>query len=147
MVLFNSEGRITKYETVEDILQEYCGIRLELYEKRKQNIMSDLKQKYSLLSNKYKFIKAVLQGDINWGDTESVLDTYLVKNSFTKKDGSYDYLWSIPIRSLTQSRMTSLKETMKRMKTELSRVKSLTPTDMWKEDLDKLTLRTEELPS
>jgi DNA topoisomerase II len=35
LVAFDPEGRITKYQTVEDILKEFYSIRLKYYEKRK----------------------------------------------------------------------------------------------------------------
>ena len=35
LVAFDAEGRITKYASVEDILKEYYGVRIKLYEKRK----------------------------------------------------------------------------------------------------------------
>jgi DNA topoisomerase-2 len=35
LVAFDPEGRITKYNTVEDILKEFYQIRLKFYEKRK----------------------------------------------------------------------------------------------------------------
>jgi DNA topoisomerase II len=38
MVAFDSEGRITKYQTVEDILKEFFRIRLKFYEKRKVGV-------------------------------------------------------------------------------------------------------------
>ena len=35
LVAFDSEGRITKYSSVEDILREFFALRIKFYEKRK----------------------------------------------------------------------------------------------------------------
>ncbi|KAL6911837.1 hypothetical protein ACP4OV_000642 [Aristida adscensionis] len=63
MHLFNSDGKIQKYDTPEQILKEFYELRLAFYEKRKkillENIRLDLK-----LENKVRFIKAVVAEEI-----------------------------------------------------------------------------------
>lgn len=42
MVLFDADGRIRRYQTVEDILQEFFHLRLEYYSKRRDLLIKVL---------------------------------------------------------------------------------------------------------
>lgn len=42
MVLFDSNNKIKKYESVQEILEEFYLIRLEFYHKRKEYLISKL---------------------------------------------------------------------------------------------------------
>ncbi|XP_052142944.1 DNA topoisomerase 2 [Oryza glaberrima] len=64
MHLFDSNGKIRKYDTPEDILKEFFGLRLEFYEKRKRALLENIELELKKLSNKVRFILAVVEGDI-----------------------------------------------------------------------------------
>lgn len=64
MVLFDSEGRIKKYETPEEIVEEFFTIRLDLYEKRKEHLLAELTKDLLCLSNKQRFIVMVVEGKL-----------------------------------------------------------------------------------
>lgn len=64
LVLFNTQRRITKYESVADILEEHFIVRKGFYEKRKEYLISKLTRDCETISNKVRFILMVLSGDI-----------------------------------------------------------------------------------
>lgn len=64
MVLFSPEGAITKYETVESIMEQFYDIRLEFYEKRKANLMKNLRAEKLMLANKARFVEEVCDGTL-----------------------------------------------------------------------------------
>ena len=64
LVLFNSQRKIVKYESVTDILEEHYGVRKEFYVKRKAYLISKLTRECETISNKVRFILMVLSGDI-----------------------------------------------------------------------------------
>ncbi|KAA8520228.1 hypothetical protein F0562_014484 [Nyssa sinensis] len=64
MHLFNPEGVIKKYETPEQILEEFFHIRLEFYEKRKRILLDNLEKELLRLENKVRFIIGVVKGEI-----------------------------------------------------------------------------------
>uniref|UniRef100_A0A0D9VJV1 DNA topoisomerase 2 n=1 Tax=Leersia perrieri TaxID=77586 RepID=A0A0D9VJV1_9ORYZ len=64
MHLFDSNGIIRKYDTPEDILKEFFELRLEFYEKRKIALLENIELELKKLSNKVRFILAVVEGDI-----------------------------------------------------------------------------------
>ncbi|XP_022152632.1 DNA topoisomerase 2 isoform X2 [Momordica charantia] len=64
MHLFDSNGVIKKYDTPEQILEEFFPLRLEYYEKRKMNLLENLERELLQLENKVRFILAVVNGEI-----------------------------------------------------------------------------------
>lgn len=59
MVLFNSEGKLCRYNAVNDIMEEFYRIRLTYYSKRKEYLIKNLKRELEILENKVRFILAV----------------------------------------------------------------------------------------
>ncbi|KAK3155000.1 hypothetical protein QOZ80_2BG0197570 [Eleusine coracana subsp. coracana] len=65
MHLFDSDGKIRKYDTPEQILEEFYKLRLAFYEKRKRVLLENLELEFRKLSNKARFIGLVVAGDID----------------------------------------------------------------------------------
>ena len=59
MNLFNVDGIMTKYQTAEEILAEYCKNRLYLYDDRKKYIISELDSEILKISEKIRFISYI----------------------------------------------------------------------------------------
>ena len=64
MVLFSPEGKIKKYSSVEEILETFYTLRLKYYQIRKDYMISVLKKDVSILSNKARFIKMVIEDEL-----------------------------------------------------------------------------------
>ncbi|KAL9175513.1 hypothetical protein ABFS82_02G117600 [Erythranthe guttata] len=64
MHLFDSKGVIKKYDSPEQILEEFFYIRLEFYEKRKKALLANLELDMLKCDNKYRFIRGVVEGTI-----------------------------------------------------------------------------------
>jgi DNA topoisomerase-2 len=64
MYLHDASGKITKYDTVEDILRDFYDFRLHMYEKRKVYYTKLLKNELKILSYKVKFIRKVCNREI-----------------------------------------------------------------------------------
>ncbi|KAG6581568.1 DNA topoisomerase 2, partial [Cucurbita argyrosperma subsp. sororia] len=64
MHLFDANGVIKKYDTPEQILEEFFPLRLEFFEKRKRNLLENLETELLKLENKVRFILAVVNGEI-----------------------------------------------------------------------------------
>ena len=76
--LFNSNGVLTKYDTPLDVLQEYYVYRLDMYEKRKQFVLKELKNTLDINEYKIKFIKEYLNGTILIAKKTILLKTHLL---------------------------------------------------------------------
>eukprot|EP00928_Gymnodinium_smaydae_P069983 TRINITY_DN53940_c0_g1_i1.p1 TRINITY_DN53940_c0_g1~~TRINITY_DN53940_c0_g1_i1.p1 ORF type:complete len:1309 (-),score=272.18 TRINITY_DN53940_c0_g1_i1:634-4497(-) len=64
MILFDSEGKIRKYETAEDIVRDFAVTRLEMYGKRKEFLVNKLTFECEVLNAKVRFIKLVISGEL-----------------------------------------------------------------------------------
>ncbi|KAF8750223.1 hypothetical protein HU200_012478 [Digitaria exilis] len=64
MHLFDSDGKIRKYDTPEQILEEFFNLRLEFYSKRKEALLQNLNLDLKKLENKVRFIRCVVNNEI-----------------------------------------------------------------------------------
>jgi DNA topoisomerase-2 len=62
MVCFDAEGRIKKYSSPEDILQDFYHLRLQYYQRRKEYLADQLTQEWEKLNNKVRFISEIISG-------------------------------------------------------------------------------------
>lgn len=65
MNLYNNKGIITKYDRVEDILNEFYFIRLAFYTKRKEYMLKNIKKELDIFEAKIRFIEEFISGEIN----------------------------------------------------------------------------------
>ncbi|KAG1705837.1 DNA topoisomerase 2-beta [Nymphon striatum] len=71
MVLFDADGCIKKYKTVEKILKEFFTVRLEFYHKRKAYLDGMLSAEASKLDNQVRFILEKISGKVAVGNEEN----------------------------------------------------------------------------
>jgi len=161
MVLFNSQGKIQKYDDPIDMLKEFFQVRLKLYESRKQYLLHELRMQVEKLENRVRFILLVVQGEIKVANVKRKdLIVTLTKHQFKKiyshnnvlkeedeeqqqendsETGSgYDYLLSMPIWSLTKERITKLTEERDKKIEEMKNLEQTAPSQLWLHDLEKL---------
>lgn len=68
MHLMDPLGKIKKYDSSEEILKEYYGLRIVFYEERKKNLLIDYQYTYDISSAKAQFIKDIHAGKIKLND-------------------------------------------------------------------------------
>ncbi|KAL4133118.1 hypothetical protein PRIC2_003440 [Phytophthora ramorum] len=64
MHAFNADGQLVKYETSEDVLRDFYGVRRNLYSKRKQHLEQRQTKDVLRLSNRIRFIQEVSFGSL-----------------------------------------------------------------------------------
>lgn len=139
MVLFDPSNKIKKYETVQDILEEFCSVRYSLYEVRKEGIIKSLEEELLYLRNKIKFIGEIINNTISLKerDDES-LNNELTTKKYALKEGSYDYLLNIQVRSMTSKRIKELTDKETDVKHQLDRYRIKSIKDIWRGEMDDL---------
>jgi DNA topoisomerase-2 len=60
MVLFDEKEKLKKYNNVDDIIINFCKVRLEFYKKRKKYQITNLENEIKHLGNKERFIQEVI---------------------------------------------------------------------------------------
>jgi DNA topoisomerase-2 len=137
MHLYNRNGTITRYETIEDILNDYFSVRLELYQKRKDHKLETLEKQLKLISYKVKFILMIVEKKLDINNKKKVeIEEKLVEHKFPKIDDSFKYLLDMPIYNLTHEKIEELKKQQKEKQTEHDVLIQMKPEKLWENDLD-----------
>ncbi len=64
LVAFDAQGRIHKYATVLDIMEEFYHIRLRYYQKRKAHQLDVMHKELSRMTNQARFIQMIIDGKL-----------------------------------------------------------------------------------
>ena len=132
-------GRLKIFTSASEIIEYFVKFRLTFYDKRKQYIIDTLTQELLVLSNKARFINDIITGKLkinNVPKKEIVL--YLQTADFDEVNGSYQYLLSLPIYTLTKETYEDLLSTVLTKELELEEIKKRLPVSMYREDLQEL---------
>ncbi|KAJ3158974.1 DNA topoisomerase 2 [Geranomyces michiganensis] len=164
MVLFNAQGRLKKYESVYEIMQEFYDLRLDFYQRRKDWLVVKLRRELSKLENQVRFILRVISGEliVQNRKRDNVIQQLRASNydpitksqegeyqeqpttgEITVKDENdaehgFDYLLSMPILNLTMEKVQKLTADRDTKKAELDELLATASSDLWRRDLDTL---------
>jgi DNA topoisomerase-2 len=139
MHLYNENGVITKYEIVEDIMLDFYKFRIKIYEKRKKYVIEKLQYNLSVLENKVRFIKFVIEKKIiiEKRKKKEILEK-LEELEFMKIDNNYDYLINMPLHVLTLEKIEEYDDEYNKTKKELKEYEKLSVQQLWLNELDEL---------
>lgn len=146
MHLFDTEGRIKKYESYNEILREYCIKRLELYQMRKDYLLKKWQHEMDILEWKIKFIRYYHEGKIlivknGRPVNKAKLIEQLEEHKFPKfavndeVNKTYNYVTNIRVIELTEEEIDALQAKFDAKKKEFETLEGKTPKKMWKEEL------------
>jgi DNA topoisomerase-2 len=141
MHLFDAEDRLKKYETVEEIIDDYFVTRLELYNKRKMKLIDTLEQILIVLSNKARYINELLADtiDLRKKKRDEIIALLAGKGySIVDDDGEYKYLTRMPMDSVSEENVAKINREHEDKMDELERIKETSIHCMWLQDLDVL---------
>ncbi|THH30396.1 hypothetical protein EUX98_g3787 [Antrodiella citrinella] len=165
MMCFDFDGKIKKYASPEEIIEDFYPIRLAYYQKRKDFMANELQEQLDKVSNQARFIKMIVDKElIISGRKKADIVVELKKKNFrplpkTKKiraagetddiqdddedeevagaSTDYDYLLNMSISSLTRERIDKLLQQAKDKEAELLVLLERKPVEIWNEDLDR----------
>jgi len=144
MHLFDGKEQLKKYNKLEEIIQDYYGVRLTFYQKRKDYLISEYEKELLLLSNRARFIQETLDDKIDMRKkTKQQIQTILTEHKYAKIDGDdeYKYLVKMPMDSVTKENVEKLLKEKGDKEQELKVLKAKTIQEMW---LDELNILQEE---
>lgn len=128
MWLFDRNNVIRKYSNAEEILQEFCEVRLELYQKRKDYLLNEWTKDIDTYEEMYRFIQEVMQGDIIvFRRKKQDLCDELKKKNYTRIDD----LIGISLLKFTHEELEKLEKQIKEKKQAVQDLKNQTPKDMY----------------
>ena len=167
MHLYNEKGDITKYNTIDDILNNFYSYRLEMYHTRKAYYIKFLEKQMLIAFYRKKYIEDILAKpkriiierqkrstiieklvELNYPQFSNIIDTNNANNedddenendNDTDDKKSYDYLSKMALWSLTEEKIEELDQYYNDKKDELEQYKNLTVENMWKLELTELS--------
>jgi DNA topoisomerase-2 len=138
MHMFNHEFKLHKYATVGEIIDDFYGVRLDIYGKRKAALIKDMQKKLMKLSNRARYILETLEGIVDLRRKNAQQVTELMDSrKFDKLEGDYKYLIKMPMDSVTQENVQSILKEKEETEKELNILTATTLEKMWLSELDE----------
>lgn len=137
--VLDEHGQLKIFNSASEIIEYFVKFRLSFYNKRKQFIIDTLKQDLTILSNKALFVKSIITGKLKINNVpRKEIILYLQTSDFDEVNGSYQYLLTMPIYSLTKEHYEDLIIAERDKASELEEIKKYEPINMYREDLQEL---------
>jgi DNA topoisomerase-2 len=158
MVLFTEEGKLKKFESVDEIIAHFCKIRFGYYIKRKKSIVDGFENMIKFLGNKKRFLEEVMceelllfENKVSRKEEDIIFDLENrgydkeIKKTDEKDDddddeknsGGYNYLLRMQVRSFTTKKLNALKNDIDSIIQKNDIVKSTSEKTMWTNDLSE----------
>ncbi len=132
-------GKLKIFETSEEIIEYFVNFRLTYYYKRKDFQLAKLNRELKILSNRGRFIKAILDEKLKINNvSKDEIIVSIEELSLEKIDDSFDYLLRMPIYSLTKELFEKMKKDFTEKKVEIKTLEETDPKDMYLLDLSEL---------
>jgi DNA topoisomerase-2 len=141
MHLFDAEDKLKKYDTVEEIIDDYFVTRLKLYSVRKAYLIDVLEKELIVLENKARYIQELLDGtiDLRKKKKDEIINMLLTKvYTVIDDDNDFKYLIKMPMDSVSEENVEKLNKEHKDKSDELQQIKNMTEQQMWLKELDNL---------
>jgi DNA topoisomerase-2 len=139
MHMFDKDCKLHKYEDVREIILDFYDVRLEIYKKRKEFQLNEMRHKLIRLSNRAKYIQETLAGtiDLRRMKTDAVAEL-LTKKEYSKIDGDYKYLTKMPMDSVTEENVKSIMDEKSTTEMNIETLEKTTVETIWYQELNKL---------
>ena len=163
MVAFTENNQICKFDTIDEIIDYFCGVRYRFYMNRKKHQINELQKIIKFLGNKYRFLKEVMNDDIKLFEIKDskrtsrttkdlvkelekrkydkeLNNSNIVENENKEDDSEslkgYNYLLGMQFRSITEEKINKLNNEIESKNKILVEIKNISEKDMWLNDLD-----------
>jgi DNA topoisomerase-2 len=156
MVLFNEKNQLKKY-SVDTIIDDFCILRFELYEKRKKKILEVLNADFKHISNKVRFILAIIEETFDIMNVpEQEIIRKLIEDGYDRDSlqvleagggeeeaseivGSkgYEYLLRLNVRNFTAEKVANLQKELLSIKDHIKKIETTNAKTMWLDDLNE----------
>ncbi|XP_059653593.1 DNA topoisomerase 2-like isoform X2 [Cornus florida] len=154
MRLLDPKGNLKKYDTPEQILEDFYPIRLDFYAKRKESMLENLEMELLELDNKSRCTSGVAKGDVVLNRNRADLLASLPEKRFASGETktpeeavSAEGYGSLPMKVFSDEvfnnelvAATDNRRAKDKLKKRLDDMKNATPKSLWKEDPDELEI-------
>lgn len=139
LTTLDENGKLKIFSNPQELVEYFVKFRLGYYKKRKDYIIDELKKEINLLTNKAAFIKGIIEEKIKVRKIpKAKIEEQLTTLKFDTINGTYSYLLSMAIHSLTKEKYEELLKQLGDRKDELKAIRKVDHKDMYKDDLTEL---------
>ena len=152
MNMFDANEKLKKYNTPEEIVDDYYPVRIEYYQKRKAYLLDALRKELLVLSNRARYISEILDDTIDLRRKTTAMMVQILKdrkydmqiqngdNGDGGDSGSagYKYLLKLPMDSVSEENVEKLRIEKEKKEKELAHLESKTTENLWQDDLAEL---------
>ena len=131
-----------RYNTPEEIIEDFIPVRQHYYEKRKEYELNQLHQQVELLANKEQFITLVMKKKLPLFDRsrdQLIADMMASKLKPLGKSNdptpSFDYLTKMPLDTFSSEKLKVLKSDLASKQKQRKSLQETTPQSIWEEEL------------
>ena len=136
MYMFNSETKLHKYESVQEIIDDFFQVRMGMYKKRKDALLVDMRAKLEKLSMRAKYIQETLSSKIDLRKKTAQQVTELLDGlSYVKIDGDFKYLIKMPMDSVTEENVAKIMKEKADTEMELETLLKTSLEQLWLTEL------------
>ena len=137
MHLFNNKEQLKKYNTPEEIIDDYYDTRLEYYKIRKEFLLNKLNSDLKLISNKTRFINDNLNNKIDLRKKKKdEIISLLNKMKFDDiYSNDYEYLRKMPMDSVCEESIEKMKKEKDEITCSINDLESNSNEDLWLKEL------------
>ena len=140
MYLFDSKGKIKKYESPLEILREFASTRKALFETRRLSLLDQTKAQLSRLEHKIQFMELVMNDKIQVFRVPKKGILEQIQAHKLPAYGDYELYLSIRVDEFTQEKVETLKAAIQKEMTKKISLETTTAQAMWSSELSKLKL-------
>jgi DNA topoisomerase-2 len=134
MHAFDASQKLVKFNTLEQIANQFMERRLELYASRKKSQLERWHELIRYNQSIMQFITLVLEDKIDLRQKEETIMDQL-RDEFQIADELHDKMLSLPIRSLTEDNVAALRHKCQKMNKERDELKSMSLKSIWMAEL------------
>ena len=140
LTFLDQNNNIITFNNVKELIEKYINIKLEYLQKRKDYILAKKTKSLKEMISECFFIKKVLEQEIDLKEQnkEDIIILLEQESKFVKKNDSFDYLFKIPLISLTPKKLSELKQKIKDLKQDIDNLANSSIQELWIKDLEKL---------
>ena len=141
MYLFDHEQKLSKFNSVYEIIDAYFPVRLKLYQDRKDYMIKQLEREVMKLHNEARFIEEQCDDviDLRRKKKQQVIDMLKTREyDMLDEDKEYKYLRTMRMEQVEEENIEKLRNKRDEKKKELNVLKDTTPETMWNTELDNL---------
>jgi DNA topoisomerase-2 len=137
MNMFNGKIQLHKYKKVHEIIDDYFGIRMDMYEKRKSSQIKAMEIKVRELSNRARFIGEVISSklDMRKMADDDEINVFLANAKFDLLDDKFDYLTHMPMHNMNKARVAKMKLEKDDLSKKLEELRSTSISTTWLKEL------------